>query len=74
MTDSHETNHAAEAGSRHADGVRKLYLQFVSIFQRGGCKVILWFLQPMHDDVSDKSSSVCDAVKELKEHVFMEIR
>lgn len=23
MTDSHETNHAAEAGSRHADGVRE---------------------------------------------------
>lgn len=28
MTDSHETNHAAEAGSRHADGVRGINLGF----------------------------------------------
>ncbi|WKC16725.1 hypothetical protein [Acetobacter pasteurianus] len=26
MTDSHETNHAAEGGSRHADGVRGIPL------------------------------------------------
>lgn len=47
MTDSHETNHAAEAGSRHADGVRGEGLSNEQALRKWALQTILLSPHPM---------------------------
>ncbi len=53
MTNSHETNHAAEAGSRHADGVRSAGLSNEQALRKWALQTILLSPHPMPSSWAD---------------------
>ncbi|KGB20994.1 hypothetical protein AtDm6_3359 [Acetobacter tropicalis] len=71
---THDLNRTPAAPACQPDVVRRLFRHAVLKVQRGGCKIILWLLQPEFEDVSVEPRRVQASVKELKETMIREFR
>lgn len=53
------------------DNVRGFCRCAVSLFQRGGCRVVLWFLQPERQKLANATAEISTKVKMLQRDVIL---